>query len=84
MASVSSAARRQAGRLALEHEPLDVGREVGVALEAAAAGHADEHEAAVLGLVLGRQLAAQLVDLRARAPRAAARAAGARRAARPP
>ena len=53
---------RELGRLALEHEPLDVGRLVGVGLVAPAARHPGELEAAALVLVLGRQLAAQLVD----------------------
>ena len=57
---------RQPGALALEHEPLDVGRQVGVALEAVAAGHLDEHEAAALGLVGRGQLAAELLDRRRR------------------
>ena len=67
---------RQPGRLALEHEALDVGREVGMALEAVAAGDPHQHEARVLGLVRRGQLGAQLLDRVAAAPRAAGRAVG--------
>ena len=51
MASVSSAADDKPGALALQHEALDVGGEVRVALEPEPSGHLDQHEAPVLGLV---------------------------------
>ena len=58
---------RQARRLALEHEALHVGGEVGVALVAPAAGDPHELEAGA-GLVVGvGQAAAQLLDRAARA-----------------
>ena len=76
--------RRQARRLALEHEPLDVGRQVGVALEAPAAGHRHEGEPAPLGLVLLGQARAELRRPERRGSRAAGRAAAARPAPRRP
>src|SRR5205823_545329 len=54
---------RQPRRLTLEHEALDIGRQVGVALEAVAAGDADEHEAPVVALIGGRQLGAEGLHL---------------------
>jgi hypothetical protein len=52
--------RRQAGALALQHEPLHVGRQVGMALEAVAPGHLHQHEPPVVGFVGGPELVAQL------------------------
>ena len=52
IASVSSAAADSRADLAFEHEPLDVGREIGMTLEPQPAGDLDEHEAAFFGLVL--------------------------------
>ena len=54
--------RRQARRLPLEHEPLDVGRQVGVALEAPTTGDRDQGEPAALRLVLRGHRLAQLGD----------------------
>ena len=67
MASVSSAARRQAGPLVVEQEALDVRRQVGVGLVAVAAGDAHQLEAAALGLVAGGQLVAPPLDVGDRA-----------------
>jgi hypothetical protein len=53
---------RQAGALALEDEALDVGRQIGVALEAVAAGDPHQLEAALVGVVGLGQLGAELLD----------------------
>ena len=53
---------REAGGLAFEHEPLDVGRQILVALEAVAAGDAHQLEAPVLVAVRRLQLGAELLD----------------------
>ncbi len=58
--------RRQPGRLALEDVALDVGGQVGVALEAVAARHPDQLEAPILLPVGGFQLGAALLDPRRR------------------
>ena len=50
----------QPGGLALQHEPLDVRREVTVALEPVAAGYLHEREPPVVRLVGGLELVAQL------------------------
>ena len=74
----------QAGRLALEHEALDVGRQVGVALEAPAAGHLHEREARGRWPRTRRPAPRRARRPGPRASRAAGRAAAARRASRPP
>ena len=52
--------------LALEHESLDVGREVGMGLEPVPPGDEGEHEAAPGVLVFLGEVVAQLVDARHR------------------
>ena len=52
--------------LTFEHEPFDVGREVGMGLEPVPAGDQREHEAPSRPVVLLLELAAQLVNARHR------------------
>ena len=50
--------------LTLQHEVLDVGREIGVGLEPVAPGDARQHEAAPVVLVLRCEATAQFLDAR--------------------
>jgi len=57
---------REPGVLTVEHEALDVGREIGMGLEAVTAGHPHQHEPALVALVLGGAIVA-VVALKASA-----------------